>query len=287
MSSFNLTLSPSQVEFVLKPSVTIIQAYEVANNSSQDIVLNTQILPWVPVGNDGSVSYQQAAISSDLDFSLANSDLKIGQSFILKANSKQQIVLKIKTSKEISLADYYQTFFVYQNQDPLNQDNNFSQATGKIGSHILLSVSNTENTSIKAKLESFKIFPKIKDVFFTPITFSGEIKNDSTYFFKTSGKIIITKNESPVKEIELNNDNVLTNHYRSFSCVDSCKLNSPLWPGKYQVTLKMDENLGIADSSYSFYILPISPILFVLFIVGIIFGIQKIKKLKKQKINLK
>ena len=282
MPSFNLTLSPSQVEFVLKPSVTIIQAYEVTNNSPQDIVLNTQISPWVPVGNDGSVSYQQAATSSDLDFSLANSDLKIGQSFILKANSKQQIVLKIKTSKEISLGDYYQTFFVYQNQDPLNQNNNFSQATGKIGSHILLSVSNTENTSIKAKLESFKIFPKIKDVFFTPITFSGEIKNDSIYFFKTSGKIIITKNESPIKEIELNNDNVLTNHYRSFSCVDSCKLQTPLWPGKYQVTLKMDENLGIADSSYSFYILPISPIIFVLLIVGIIFGIQKIKK-----INLK
>lgn len=277
MSNFNLTLSPSQVEFTLKPSVTIIQAYEVTNNSSQDITLNTEILPWVPVGNNGSVNYLQAATSSDLDFSLANSDLKIGQPFVLKANSKQQLVLKIKTSKEINLNDYYQTFFVYQNQNPLNKNDNFSQATGKIGSHILLSVSNTENTSIKAKLESFKIFPKIKDVFFTPINFSGEIKNDSTYFFKTGGKIIITKNDSPVKEITLNNDNVLTNHYRSFSCVDSCKLNTPLWPGKYQVTLKMDENLGIADSSYSFYILPISPILFILLIVGIIFGIKKIK----------
>lgn len=277
MSTFNLTLSPSQVEFTLKPSVTIIQAYEVSNNSSQDITLNTEILPWVPVGNNGSVNYLQAATSSDLDFSLANSDLKIGQPFILKANSKQQLVLKIKTSKEINLSDYYQTFFVYQNQNPLNENDNFSQATGKIGSHILLSVSNTENTSIKAKLESFKIFPKIKDVFFTPINFSGEIKNDSTYFFKTGGKIIITKNDSPIKEITLNNDNVLTNHYRSFSCVDSCKLNTPLWPGKYQVTLKMDENLGITDSSYSFYILPISPLLFILLIVGIIFGIKKIR----------
>jgi len=277
MPNFNLTLSPSQVEFTLKPSVTIIQAYEVTNNSSQDITLNTEILPWVPVGNNGSVNYLQAATSSDLNFSLANSDLKIGQPFVLKANSKQQLVLKIKTSKEINLSDYYQTFFVYQNQNPLNKNDNFSQATGKIGSHILLSVSNTENISIKAKLESFKIFPKIKDVFFTPITFSGEIKNDSTYFFKTGGKIIITKNDSPVKEITLNNDNVLTNHYRSFSCVDSCKLNTPLWPGKYQVTLKMDENLGIADSSYSFYILPISPLLFILLIVGIIFGIKKIK----------
>jgi len=277
MSNFNLTLSPSQVEFTLKPSVTIIQAYEVSNNSSQDITLNTEILPWVPVGNNGSVNYLQAATSSDLNFSLANSDLKIGQPFVLKANSKQQLVLKIKTSKEIILSDYYQTFFVYQNQNPLNKNDNFSQATGKIGSHILLSVSNTENTSIKAKLESFKIFPKIKDVFFTPINFSGEIKNDSTYFFKTGGKIIITKNDSSIKEIVLNNDNVLTNHYRSFSCVDSCKLDTPLWPGKYQVTLKMDENLGIADSSYSFYILPISPILFILLIVGIIFGIKKIK----------
>ena len=280
MSNFNLTLSPSQVEFVLKPSVTIIQAYEIVNNSLQDITLNTQILPWVPVGNDGSVSYQQAAISPNLDFSLANSDLKIGQPFVLKASSKKQLVLKIKTAKEIDLSDYYQTFFIYQKQDIINSENNQSQDTGKIGSHILLSVSNTQNTSIKAKLESFKIFPKIKDVFFTPINFSGEIKNDSTYFFKTGGKIIINKNDSVVKEIELNNDNVLTNHYRSFSCVDSCQIKTPLWPGKYQVTLKLDENLNIPNSSYSFYVFPISPILLLLLTIGIIFGIKKIKKLK-------
>ena len=268
MSNFNLTLSPSQVEFTLKPSVTIIQAYEIVNNSLQDITLNTQILPWVPVGNDGSVSYQQAVISPNLDFSLANSDLKIGQPFVLKASSKKQLVLKIKTAKEIDLSDYYQTFFVYQNQNIATSDNNLSQATGKIGSHILLSVSNTQNTSIKAKLESFKIFPKIKDVFLTPINFSGEIKNESTYFFKTGGKIIISKNESVVKEIELNNDNVLANHYRSFSCIDSCQLKTPLWPGKYQVTLKMNENLGIADSSYSFYVLPIFPILQINFCIS-------------------
>jgi len=41
---FNLSLTPPQVEFVLKPGVTLTQAYQVTNESDQSLTLNTQVL---------------------------------------------------------------------------------------------------------------------------------------------------------------------------------------------------------------------------------------------------
>ena len=280
MSDFNITISPAQIEYLIKPNATIIQAYEVNNNSNQDIYLNSQVLPFLPQGNSGSVVYQNIPTNPNINFSLNNSDLILGQPFLLKANSKQQLVLKIKTSSNVSLNDSYYTFFVSQVQNQTNA--NFPQATGKIGSHILLSVTNTENISNKGTISSFKIKPKIKDVFFSRVQFLGEVKNDSNYFLKTSGQINLVKNDQILKEIKLQPLNVLANYYRQIDCQDlqNCTLKGPFWPGKYTATLSFDQNLKIPSQSISFFILPLSPIIFILFLVGIIFGIKTIKKAK-------
>jgi len=277
MSNFNLTLSPSQTEFVLKPGVTLIQAYDVINNSDSNTTLNTEILPWIPSGTDGSVNYNQAINNPTIEFSLANSDLKIGQPFVLAANSKQQIVLKIKTNSNTELSDNYYTFFVSQNQNNTKSTDNFSQATGKIGSHLLLTVSNTENPKIESVIQNFSITPNIKDVFLRPIIISGKVQNNSNFFFKINGKITITKNDKTIKEFELNPDNVLNHHARNISCPDQniCSINPPLWPGHYLVKVALDPNLNAKLYETSFYVLPISPILFILLIAGIILGIKK------------
>jgi len=274
--SFNLTISPAQVEYLLKPGTTIIQAYDITNNSNQDINLNTEILSFIPQGNTGSVIYQNTSSNPNITYSLNNSDLILGQPFILKANSKKQLVLKIKTSTTVSLQDSYSTFFVSQVQNQNNID--YPQATGKIGSHILLSVTDTENIPTKGSISLFKITPKIKDVFFSRLQFVGEVKNDSNYFLKTSGQITLVKNDQTLKEIKLQPLNVLANYYRQIDCqdLDSCTLKGPFWPGRYTATLSFDQNLNIPSSTVSFFVFPISPILFILFLVGIILGIKKL-----------
>lgn len=285
MSDFNITINPAQIEYLIKPNATIIQAYEINNNSNQDIYLNTEVLPFLPQGNSGSVSYQNIPINSNINFSLNNSDLILGQPFLLKANSKQQLVLKIKTTNA-SLTDSYYTFFVSQVQ---RQNNiNYPQASGKIGSHILLSVTNTENISTKGSVNLFKITPKIKDVFFSRLQFSGEVKNDSNYFLKTSGQITLTKNDQVLKEIKLQPLNVLANYYRQIDCQEltNCTLKGPFWPGRYTATISFDQNLKIPSQSISFFVLPLSPILFILFLVGIILGIKIIKKKIQPKIKI-
>ena len=283
MSTFNLSISPAQSEYVLKPGINLVQAYDIFNNSDSEITLNTEILPWIPSGTDGSVNYNQAIDNPNIEFSLANSDIKIGQPFILAANSKQQLVLKIKTNSNIGLADNYYTFFVFQNQNTIQSTNNFSQATGKIGSHLLLTVSNVENPKVESAIQNFSISPKIKDIFFTPITFNGQIKNNSDFFFKTNGKITITKNDKTTKVFELGPSNVLNHHSRNISCLNesSCSLNPPLWPGHYKVSVVLDPALNAAPYDTSFYVLPLSPILFLLIIVTFILALKFFKRKKE------
>jgi hypothetical protein len=284
MSNFNLTLSPSQVEFVLKPGVTIIQAYTVANNSDSNITLNTQLLPWVPSGTDGSVNYNQAVNNPNFKFSLANSDLKIGQPFVLAPNSKRQLVLKIETNSTMSLSDNYYTFFIFQNENNIESGKTSSQATGKIGSHLLLTVSNTENPTINSSIKNFFIGPKIKDVFFRPITFSGQVENNSDFFFKINGKITITKNDKTVKVIDLDSDNVLNHHGRNIHCNQTtCSLNPPLWPGNYNLKLELDPSLNTKPYQTSFYVFPFSPILLILLIAGLIFTLRFFQKKSAKK----
>jgi hypothetical protein len=186
--AFNLSLSPPQAEYVLKPGVTLIQAYDVTNNSDQTITVNTKVLPFLPTGDNGSVTYSNLISNPNINFSLNNSDIQLGQPFTLKANETKQLVLKISANSQTKLSDYYSTFFVYQSLDTSANDTNISQTTGQIGSHILLSVSDTESPKTEGTIQKFTIIPKIKDVFFTPINFSGQSKIIPIIFSKPPAK---------------------------------------------------------------------------------------------------
>lgn len=276
---FNLSLTPSQIEFVLKPGVTLTQAYQVTNESDQKITLNTQVLPFLPSGDSGSVTYNNLISNPNISFSFNNSDLILGQPFTLGPQETRQIVLKIVASPQTQLSDYYATFFVYQSPEA-SVSGSSTQTAGKIGSHILLSVSNTENPEAKGSIQKFSITPKFKDVFFTPIKFSGQIQNNSNYFFKTAGKITISKNQKVVKELSLDSQNILANYYRQFSCNDQqiCTLSPPLWPGKYTATLEFESSLNIPSSLVSFIVMPISPLILIGSIIFISYLINRISK---------
>lgn len=289
MSSFDLTISPAQIEFVAKPGATITQAYTITNNSANTLLLSTEMLPWQPSGNDGNVSYQNLVASPNILFSLNNADIKLGQTFNLAPNSKQQLVLKIAATPQASLEDYYYTFFItQQNQNSdLNTNSSGTQTIGKIGSHILLTLSNSENPSSQAKTSKFIVLPKIKDTFFTPLTFKAEIKNNSKNFFKAKGTITINKNDLKIKQLELNDSNVLAHNSRSIICKDQtdCTFSPPFWPGHYTATLALDPSLNATPITISFFVFPFSLIAILIVISAIVLAGFKIKKKFFQKNN--
>lgn len=280
MSSFNISLTPAQFEFTAQPGATITQAYEITNNSDNTIFLSSSVEPWIPSGIDGNVSYAHIIANPKIIFSLNNADLNLGQGFNLKPQEKRQLVLKIKVDPQSELKDYYYTFFINQTSvGTLEGQQNSTQASGKIGSHVLLSVSNSEQQSVKAEIKNFKVFPKIKDIFLTPINFQAEINNNTDYFFKTDGQITINKNDLKTNEIRLMPSNILAHHSRSISCIANstdpkapptsvnCTLNPPLWPGSYTATLTLDPSINSKPVTVSFFVFPFS----LIGLIGIIF----------------
>ncbi|HOR02350.1 MAG TPA: hypothetical protein PKZ92_03790 [Candidatus Woesebacteria bacterium] len=279
---FNLSLSPSQIEFVIRPGASLTQAYQVANNSDQAITLNTKILPFLPSNDTGSVNYQNVSPNPNIIFSLNNADLQLGQPFTLPPRSQKQLVLKINTLST-NPTDVYFTFFVYQTPSISANEGNITQTTGEIGSHLLLTLAATETPTTQGQIQKFSTSPRLKDVFFTPISFTAQIRNDTDHFFKTTGKIIISKNSKIITEINLDDNNVLANHARQITCQhQTCALSPPLWPGHYSASLELNPNLNIKPVSLSFFVFPISPLLTIAFISLIIFVFKKFKKMTKK-----
>ena len=270
---FDITLKPAQTEFVALPGGVITQLYDITNNSDTSLTVDASILPWKPVGSNGSVDYENISLNLNIHFSATN-DSKLQSPFVLMPKSTRQFILKINISDDTSLGDYYYTFFISQKQSN-SFDSSFSGTSGKIGSHILLSVSQTENPATHISVDNFKATPKLKDIFFTPVTFNAQINNQSGYFFKTIGNLTITKNNLILKKIDLLPLNVLAGHNRNLQCIESCTLSPPFWPGAYTATINFDPSVSDKSFSTTFFVFPFS--LLILLVIPIVFFAIKAK----------
>jgi hypothetical protein len=270
----SLTISPSQTEIQIIPGSTYIQSYTIKNNSDFDVVLFSSVESWQPQGINGNISYN-SNLPSQINFSLSNSDLKLNQNFVLKPSESKQLVLKIKTSSNLNESDFYFTFFI--NQTDANYQN-----LVKIGSHILISVSQNQNPAKNASVPFFSAFPKISDCFFNQILIDGQIENQSSYFFKPNATISLIKNNSEISKLIIFPSNILSFHQRQILCLDqlsnspqNCNIKKPLWPGIYQ--LKLNSSDPNFSSSTNFFVFPFS----IFLPIFLFFLILKFKKIKK------
>lgn len=279
----NLTISPAQTEVVIAPDITFTQAYSVTNDSDTSLVLSTSVLPWQPVGSDGSLTYTNISPSRYFEFSLNNADLHLGQSFVLAPRQTRQLVLKIKSSSVSPEGDSYFTFFINQDQsDRIGSDISGSGATARLGSHLLISTSSTENPPSRLTITSFQATPKFVDVFFPRVRLIAQVNNQSKFFTKTNGKLTITKNNRTVSETILFPDNVLAHSSRELSCLSNnepvpCTLSPPFWPGVYQATIDLDPSLSSQGYTTAFIAFPFSIIIFVLLISTFIYLLRRQK----------
>ena len=282
---FNLSISPPHLEIILKPGTTITQAYQVTNNSDQTVFLDTSVKPWIPTDTTGSLTYQDVISNPHVKFSLTNADLKIGQTFKIPPNSHQQLVLKIKTDPNTPLHDSYYTFFISQaNIGVAASDKPINQA--RIGTHILISTSNTETPPANAHINNFFVKPTIKDSFFSHLTVNAQIDNLSDHLFKTQGTLVINKNNQEIQKFDIYPHNTLAHHSRDLACAlyfdqqkqpprpAPCTLKPPFWPGKYTATLTLNLSDQTTSQSVNFYIFPYT-ILTTLIILSALFFLFK------------
>lgn len=279
MSQFNLTLKPAQIEIILKPNSTYVQAYEITNNSSETLLLSSSLSSWIPADNLGTVTYSDTQDSA-LKFSLSNSDLKLGQEFLLNPSQKKQLVLKIYNPSSLE-NDHYLTFFI--TQKPLNNTLSGHQNLAKIGSHILVSTTRQDTFTSNLEISQFSLKPKIKDVF-TPLKVDGEIFNNSNHYSQINGQITIYKNNQLFWQQNLFPYTVTTQNSRLLRCLNtknestSCQIKPPLWPGLYKGTINLIGNSSKYEYSFQFFVFPYFIILSILFLFLLLFFLLRKKQ---------
>lgn len=278
MPQFNLGLKPPQIEISLQPNQSYTQAYEITNNSDQTVLLTTSILPWKPIDNLGHVQhYEQKTLP--VNFSLGNSDLRLGEEFILQPHQTRQLVLKINYSQPQDNDSYF-TFFI--SQKPLNPDLLQGQNLARIGSNILLNYSNSTQES-KLKINNLQTYPVIKDTFL-PVKINGEIQNLGTNFSHLSGKISLIRGNVTLWQKEIYPYTVLSGHSRLIHCLNpedntpkQCLLESPAWPGVYQVKIES----GSESLTQQFFVFPYILSISILLIFSVFYLLLK----KQQKVS--
>lgn len=259
----NLSINPSKLEIQLKPGATYIQSYTVTNQDDRQIILNTSVDSWTPQGPNGNIVYLNSL--PPLELSLSNSNISLGQSFVLNPKQSQQLVLKIKVPPDISPGDNYFTFFINQQNQPINSTN--SNQLIRLGSHLLISVSDSELPLSKLNIKNLKVNSIFNDSFFSYIKISGEIVNNSNFYSRIDTSLNIFKNNQVIKKIIVYPDNVLANHSRQLRCLDNkspvtCQIQKPLWPGLYTI--------NIYNQNIHFFIFPYSLLLSIVTLIFII-----------------
>ncbi|MFZ5366534.1 MAG: hypothetical protein ACOZBZ_04635 [Patescibacteria group bacterium] len=218
--TFSLSIYPPLLEVMMMPGKSIIQAYQL-ENSGDETIINTQILPFEPGDELGNVSLR-GPTSEEVGppkgwFSFENADLALGQPFVLRSGESKQIILRIKIPENTREDDYYFTF-LFSTKPKERGGGTTTSGAGVIGSNILLTVSRSGKPVKRGEIVEFTLRTShfalpIIDSFDKP-EFLLRVKNTGRAFWKPFGKIKIEGLLGQKYEQELIPDNVLVGSIR-------------------------------------------------------------------------
>jgi len=291
----SLSIWPPLLEVTIQPGKSITQVYKLRNTGETDLVLTSKILPFKPEGEEGDITFPKVTpgVESYLNtgikgwFSFQNANLALGEKFLLPASREQEVVLKIKVPQGVPEDDYYFTLLFETIPGVFLPSGSGGQVEAKIGSNILLTVSQSGKPKKQAEIEEFAIRNSqfairnyiIIDSFTQP-KFTVRLKNTGNAFFKPFGSITTTGWFNQRWVLNLLPENVLVNSIRRIQCQksvppankestpdresfqilpSSCQLEAKFFLGKYISHLEfgLDEAGGKYQSQIVFWALPL------------------------------
>ena len=289
----SLSIYPPHLETIIKPGKSILVAYTI-QNLGDPVVIRASVLPFTP-REDGGIVIQDK-FSGPVGFSLDNSRIQMDQPFFLNTKQSQQLLLRIKLPEEVTQGDYYYTFFV-QSEPPSSLEGKgpTSRAQARVGSNILLTVSENGLLDIKGKVSLFDVLPRFKlgnlRIFDTgdkiPIVLI--VRNEGKNFVQSGGKIVLKGNFDEKATYDIVPLNILADSQRIMAATPSAEVNcdgnkaiycqrpislllSGLFIGKYSLSadINFGEGTPIISGSTTFFALPIKFLFGLLAILAVV-----------------
>jgi hypothetical protein len=298
-----LSISPPLLEVMIQPGKSITKAYQLTNNSDFDLYLTAKVVPFTPADLSGNIKLQDSdlPIPTSNFFTLQNSNIQFNQPFQLSAGTSQQLVLKVDIPQVTEEKDHYYTLLIEQAEQG---EYIGSRHRIKIGSNLLITVSQSGQPRTEFNLAEFSAQPKFADLF-DQIEFNLIVENTGQAFFKPDGKIEVynTLFNRKMAELDLFPENVLVNSSRKIRCMENqtktitsevsadftsevlrpiaCSFSSTL-PGKYKAVITSPSNKPLTTNTQHqtyFYLIPFRLILALGLIILIIWQINRKLKL--------
>jgi len=280
-ATFGISIYPPLFKLTSKPGKSITQVFKVENLSSIDKFYVARIVPFNKSDSTGNPKLDlRSSIGWLSYFSLSNSEIKLDEPFMVKANSSEQLILSISIPENSQHKDLYSTLLISTYNNEAVNSVQGSQVSASIGSNILITISDKLNPSTLLKVVDF--YPTGNNslhlgryYFFdniSPITFTASVKNDGDFLAETKGvfKISNQKNEPiylegilPSYVLSENSRKLMSNHFQDFTFTPS--LNQI---GKYTVSIDIKTDNSNAENSIEIILIPIK------LTTGIIAGIS-------------
>ena len=274
----NISVTPPITEVLIVPGKEIVQSYKITNDSDSKLI-SVNIVPFLPdIKNPEEIilNEKEGLVESDVYknwFTIENPEVNFGEKFNLPSNSEQEIKVKISVPKNATLKDYYFTIlFSIEKLNTIISENSL-QTVAQIGSNILITASEKEDSYKAAKTILFSS-PFIVDSL-QNIKLKVIIENTGKTFTKPTGKItienLLTKN---TETLSLSPFNILSSYSREIYCLDKeeiipCKSSPKILLGLYKSTLNYnldEEGKNYQEITYTFAF-PFSLIISILIIL--------------------
>ena len=233
----SLSITPPLTEIAIQPGKVFTQTFTVSNDGTP-VVIKPEIVPFVPSDSNGhaEIIEDQTSINAFSSWFLFDQT-----PYSLGENSNHDFTVKITPPEGTPEKDYYFTFLV-ETQNDNNLGVNNAQAKERIGANILMNITKDGNPNKKASIIKFSA-PRILDSF-TGLTYTIQLGNSGSSFFKPSGKITVDQILGSTTILNLAPLNILVNGTREISCLESQDLVPCKLPGKFLI--------GIYRSNLSF-----------------------------------
>lgn len=201
---FNLSLYPPLLRINIRPGKSITQVFKISNNSPENKTLVARIVPFTSSDQIGNPILNPNLKTKWLDyFSLANSEIKIGEPFEVKANSSEQLILSLSIPDTAPLKDIYAALLISSYSNELNSNLQGSDIKASIASNMLITVSSQLSPATVLKVIEFApksgSYLRIGNVYITdnitPLTFEAIAKNDGDFTAETKGIFKIQKGD--------------------------------------------------------------------------------------------
>lgn len=229
----SLSISPPLLEVVIKPGKSILVAYTL-DNFGDPTGIKTKVRPFEPTGNIGNTAIKDD-FEGPIQFSLDNADLRLDQSYFLRSRERQQILLRMRIPEGAPEGDYYYTLLNETQPPPVTEGISSPRAQAAIGSHILITVSESGKLNIEGKITTFDVSPTYVLPFFgkkikivessdmIPVRLS--IENKGKNMIKPSGEIVLKGNLGEKATYSILSQNVLSQSRRVLTATPSATID--------------------------------------------------------------